>query len=1012
MYARFYKCDLHMHTPLDLHWRQDGTRLRHTDSDKRKQQIARAYLKACHDAGLEAIAVTDHNFAPSPEESFVNWLHQENKAVAQKMERPPLLIFPGFEVEADVGKGCHVLCLFPPDTPLPVVDSRLTTLGLPPEKRFDQQKRPRQSTVRLLDILETVQMDPDYTGIVIAPHPFDRKGICDDDRIEMWLQQEEFKNPDLLCIELPKPLEEMSEGLKKMVRGGDDCLLEWRRERPIAYVMGSDCYRLHRSDQDPGNYIGFRHTWIKMSRPSIESLRQAFLDRDSGIRFGPQSPEEAYTYPKLRRISVQGATFLKADPITWSPNLNCLIGSRGTGKSTLLDYLRLALDRLRDGDLPGDLRDEINARIRETLPSTAQVEVVLEKPEGEYRIVYRDDRRQVFTAGADVPDPDMDVRALFPFRILSQREIDRSIDRRDRQALLRILDDFIRSELDSLAADAERLRGRVGEIEAALETRREGQKRRAALETERKGLEKQLDKLEKLREPLQRWQGVEVEQRFFADLFEETGELLQVWHERLEDLELHATVLTDDLRQSPNAALIAEASELSDQATAQLKAAIETALDNFEQITSWDDAPLRTIHRRRWQPLFEREQQTFEQAQLEAQAGGDDLAKIDQLRHRMDTLRVELTVLQQEADEIEELEDQRKEIVAALHRVWREQTGARRDKAEELMAVLRPQPDAKPLVEIQVIHQGDLDAAVKIQAAKIPDRRRINEQDIASLVECLDGPSGADPVSTVMGRFIAEARAGIASPVLSQVFQDRRREAFLDAYTEPVLRALEVERIPDRITYLVYRQDGTLAGPIERVSAGQQGTAILNLLLAGGEEPLVVDTPEEGLDNEGVYSELVPLFQREKEHRQIIIVTHNANIPVNASAEMIVALDAVGVVSRETLASIVQECGQSLSDAQLLHLLGLVQRKDWEDAVRKYLGTKRHWPDSTVKQVLRTIGGRRQAEGHIKRLQLTESGPPEPAVGALDAPAVKRAVQDIMEGSKEAFRRRREKYGF
>lgn len=228
----------------------------------------------------------------------------------------------------------------------------------------------------------------------------------------MWLQQEEFKNPDLLCIELPKMLEKMPEGLRKLVQGGDDCLPEWKRDRPIAYGMGSDCYRLYGSDQDPSNYIGFRHTWIKMSRPSIEALRQAFLDRDSGIRFGSQSPEEAYTYPKIRRISVQGASFLKADPITWSPNLNCLIGSRGTGKSTLLDYLRLTLDRLRDGDLPDDLRDEINDRIRDTLLPTAQVEVVLEKPEGEYRVVYRDGQRQVFAADAKMPDLGLDVRTF------------------------------------------------------------------------------------------------------------------------------------------------------------------------------------------------------------------------------------------------------------------------------------------------------------------------------------------------------------------------------------------------------------------------------------------------------------------------------------------------------------------------------------------------------------------------------------------------------------------------
>ena len=265
LYARFYKSDLHMHTPLEAHWREESTRLRHDDSDERKREVARLYLKACHEAGLEVIAITDHNFASSAEQSFFKWLYEEEESVAREMQREPLVIFPGFELEADVGKGCHVLCLFPPETPLNVVDSRLSKLDLQTDKRYDENGQPKQSTCRLQDILQVVQDDPNYTGIVIAPHPTDKKGLFDDDRISDWLQHEEFLNPDLLCLEIPKPLEEMSQGWQRLLRGGEDCYPDWRRKRPIAYVMSSDSYRLYGDDTDPGNYIGFRHTWIKMA---------------------------------------------------------------------------------------------------------------------------------------------------------------------------------------------------------------------------------------------------------------------------------------------------------------------------------------------------------------------------------------------------------------------------------------------------------------------------------------------------------------------------------------------------------------------------------------------------------------------------------------------------------------------------------------------------------------------------------------------------------------------------
>jgi hypothetical protein len=182
------------------------------------------------------------------------------------------------------------------------------------------------------------------------------------------------------------------------------------------------------------------------------------------------------------------------------------------------------------------------------------------------------------------------------------------------------------------------------------------------------------------------------------------------------------------------------------------------------------------------------------------------------------------------------------------------------------------------------------------------------------------------------------------------------------------------------------------------------------LFLAAGDEPLIVDTPEEGLDNEGVYAELVPLFRREKEKRQILIVTHNANLPVNADAEGIFALEAAGYVLDDRLSSILQDSGVNVSEGQRQHLAGLVRWSDWEQRVEKYLTQTLYASQLIVKDILTKIGEERQAEGRIK--WIAKDGAHAVAVGALDTPAVKQAVQNIMEGSEEAFRRRREKYGF
>jgi chromosome segregation protein len=98
--------------------------------------------------------------------------------------------------------------------------------------------------------------------------------------------------------------------------------------------------------------------------------------------------------------------------------------------------------------------------------------------------------------------------------------------------------------------------------------------------------------------------------------------------------------------------------------------------------------------------------------------------------------------------------------------------------------------------------------------------------------------------------------------------------------------------------------------------------------------PLIVDQPEDSLDNKFVYDEVVRLLRREKEKRQFIVATHNANIPVLGDAELILALEAAG---------------------------------------------ERGWVEQS---------------------------------DSIDNSDVQEAVKKILEGGKEAFERRREKYGF
>ena len=72
---------------------------------------------------------------------------------------------------------------------------------------------------------------------------------------------------------------------------------------------------------------------------------------------------------------------------------------------------------------------------------------------------------------------------------------------------------------------------------------------------------------------------------------------------------------------------------------------------------------------------------------------------------------------------------------------------------------------------------------------------------------------------------------------------------------------------------------------------GERAVVLLKILLALDDKPLLIDQPEEHLDNRYIYNELVPAFRSAKKKRQIIVATHNANLVVNTDAEQVLVAE-------------------------------------------------------------------------------------------------------------------------
>ena len=136
---------------------------------------------------------------------------------------------------------------------------------------------------------------------------------------------------------------------------------------------------------------------------------------------------------------------------------------------------------------------------------------------------------------------------------------------------------------------------------------------------------------------------------------------------------------------------------------------------------------------------------------------------------------------------------------------------------------------------------------------------------------------------------VAEMRRFLSEESRSWEAKDRRFEEYL--------RPERVDRLALYVpqdTIEVSFHDDTGGGwrPLQQGSPGQQTAALLSFVLGYGNEPIILDQPEDDLDNTLIYELLVSRLREVKPNRQVIVITHNPNIVVHGDAEFVLSLEA------------------------------------------------------------------------------------------------------------------------
>lgn len=833
--ARYLRADLQVHTPVD-----SGFKPRPEPKDPtERRKVARAYIEKAKERGIELVGITEHN--------DVSWV-EELRYAARGLG---VFLLPGFEVESK--EGIHVLCLFDPDTPVTELEECLVRLGLTKQRR-DGQRLQLRTNQDFAGVLKVIQ--DECGGVCIAAHIESDKGLLcalrEGARVDCWHTE------GLMAAQISKPPDEITSGNGRIIRAEEPI---YARERPLGYVLTSDA----RSFED----IGSASTWIKMDHVGVQGLRQAFLDPGSRISF--EDPRQLRKGSHILGLSWEGG-FLDGVRFPLNPELNCLIGGKGTGKSTVIESIRYAFDL----DFRTDEVREAATQLRESaLKSGSKVSVAVETgPPNPTRYVIERTapHAPVVRDELGTPHPDLSPQRLLAPLVYGQKEIF-GIAQED-QARLDLLDNFATDELrDAVERERELIELCDENGRLILDTLRRIEDAEAKL-AELPNLEEWRKRFREagFEDLLRERRQLDREERLLADAvaaLRQRGRAITDLRTDASDLAFRSAGPEND--KLPNEDLLERAQAVLTTATAAWTAALDELAQGLAKASKELDAVRSEWSERRGARTVE-----FDRALRELQ---ERMPDVDPERYLDVERRIEqLTPLRGAR---KQLQARLKEARAARSGLLIELLDARGEKHRvRERAAQRLNEASGGAVRVELEFQGDRQRFLsELRALKTGAR---NEGLERMVMDPAFSPSE-------LGRFTRER-------VLSGQWSlpDGQASLLERSLDEETLLRLEQAELPDRVTLaLDVGPSGTRDyRSLDKLSPGQKSTAILLLIMQASHDPLLIDQPEDDLDNRFIYDDIVQRLRAAKPSRQFLIATHNANIPILGDAEQIVVLDA------------------------------------------------------------------------------------------------------------------------
>lgn len=777
------------------------------------------YIEALKTAEIRIGAITNHN----------KFNFDEYIKLKEGAEKNNIWLLPGVELELNEGKGkMHVLIIFN-DKDLEKDNQFINDVIA---RQFDlHTKKTNKKLEEVLNDLDELKRE----YLLIFAHVDSEKGFfkaLKPANYITWIEKGYFRNKIVALQNINNSSRSIFENeLRKVYKD------QWQKYRP-AYVSFLDPKCIE------DILTKDKKTYIKIGAFNFSALKFAFLNHE--LRIKNELP--AFDYPRIISLEIKNGNFIENQTIEFNPSLNTLIGIRGSGKSTIIEVLRWILEKK---PLEGSDENYKNSLVHHALGNGGEV-ILKIKTKDAFTYMIKKGFMDYYPVILDQNGEKLDIKnisGLFDVIYYGQKDLSEITKTSIQQ--LSLIDEFIKDKLTLLKSKEKTIKNKLSELIKEIHK----------LEKTEEKVEELEDELNTLREKIRifKEKGIDnllKEQTDFDGEKEKFDFVLSSIQEQITKLK----ELEDFINQSFDIILEYNFEFLGVNFRVKLKNLREELLKEFNRIFE----------------IFVRFKESLEGEEFKIISIKENelKEKLSKFKKEIDS-RLDTNFYIKTSRKIQQLEIKIRSIVNKK-KLLKEKEKAFEEQIETLNNIQRRiYEERKKFVEqiekrikflrVKIEFRGDKESFTK-HLENILKGSGIRKNKIEKLSSMFsDGYSLYKAVKTEESQLIEVVGTNDFYKIKEKIWE--------------VPENLVTEVSPDKVI-IEYKLNELKYKPLEKLSIGQRAAALLAMILLHQNKPVIIDQPEDDIDNSTIYEGIIKTILERKDKNQFIFATHNSNVVV------------------------------------------------------------------------------------------------------------------------------------